>query len=127
MTTTAATDPEDIKIITLARASRARTSAAEGACVRDIDGRTYAASSVALPHLKLSAVAVATAMAVSSGAPGLEAVAVSRDRPISQPDRDIIADLARRDVALWHVDATGAVIAYESVGTSRAPEQAEGR
>ena len=72
-------DPEDVKIITLARASRARTAAAEGACVRDTDGRTYAAAAVDLAHLKLSAVAVAVAMAVSSGAQALEAVAVSRD------------------------------------------------
>ena len=61
--------------------SRARTEAAQGACVRDTDGRTYAATSVALPHLQLSAVAVAVAMAVSSGAQGLEAVALAGDEP----------------------------------------------
>ena len=69
-------DPEDAKIVTLARSTRARTGAAEGAAVRDTDGRTYAASSVALPSLSLSALQVAVAMAVSSGAPGLEAAAV---------------------------------------------------
>ena len=70
------TDPEDRKIITLARAARARTQAAQGAAVRDTDGRTYAATSIALPTLQLSATQLAVAMAVSSGAPGLEAVAV---------------------------------------------------
>ena len=69
-------DPEDAKIVTLARSSRARNGAAEGAAVRDTDGRTYAASTVALPSLALSALQVAVAMAVSSGAPGLEAAAV---------------------------------------------------
>jgi hypothetical protein len=69
-------DPEDAKIVTLARSSRARNAAAEGAAVRDTDGRTYAASTVALPSLNLSALQVAVAMAVSSGAPGLEAAAV---------------------------------------------------
>lgn len=69
-------DPEDAKIVTLARATRARTGAAEGAAVRDTDGRTYAASSVTLPSLSLSALQLAVAMAVSSGAPGLEAAAV---------------------------------------------------
>ncbi|GAA0271709.1 cytidine deaminase [Cryptosporangium japonicum] len=68
--------PEDAKIITLARSTRARNGAPEGAAVRDTDGRTYAASTVALPSLGLSALQVAVAMAVSSGAPGLEAAAV---------------------------------------------------
>jgi cytidine deaminase len=68
--------PEDAKIITLARSARARTSAAEGAAVRDETGRTYSATSVELPSLHLSALQVAVAMAVSSGAEGLEAAAV---------------------------------------------------
>jgi hypothetical protein len=69
-------DPEDAKIVTLARATRARTGASEGAAVRDTDGRTYTASTVALPSLGLSALQVAVAMAVSSGAEGLEAAAL---------------------------------------------------
>ncbi|MDQ3576440.1 MAG: cytidine deaminase [Actinomycetota bacterium] len=69
-------DPEDVKIITLARSSRARTGAAEGAAVRDTDGRTYAATTVALPSLRLTALQAAIAAAVSSGASGLEAAAV---------------------------------------------------
>lgn len=73
---TAALDAEDAKIVTLARSTRARTGAAEGAAVRDTDGRTYAAATVALPSLSLSALQVAVAMAVSSGAPGLEAAAI---------------------------------------------------
>lgn len=69
-------DPQDAKIITLARSARARTGAPEGAAVRDGTGRTYAAVSVALPSLRLSALQVAVAMAVSSGADSLEAAAV---------------------------------------------------
>lgn len=69
-------DPEDGKIVTLARSARARTGAAEGAAVRDTDGRTYAAATVALPSLHLTALQAAVAAAVSSGAPGLEAAAV---------------------------------------------------
>ncbi|MFV2171870.1 cytidine deaminase [Actinomadura sp. LOL_016] len=67
---------EDAKIITLARSSRARGGAAEGAAVRDETGRTYTATSVDLPSLRLSALKVAVAMAVSSGAEDLEAAAV---------------------------------------------------
>ena len=68
-----ALQPEDAKLVTLARSARARTRAAQGAAVRDGDGRTYVAATVALPSLELSALQVAVAMAVSSGAPGLEA------------------------------------------------------
>ena len=72
----ALTDPEDAKLVTLARSTRARTRALEGACVRDQDGRTYAGATVDLPTLRLTAVQVAVAMAVSSGARSLEAVVV---------------------------------------------------
>jgi hypothetical protein len=69
-------DPEDAKLITLARASRARTGALEGAAIRDQDGRTYSASTVVVGELMLSAVEVAVAMAASSGVDRLEAAVV---------------------------------------------------
>ena len=68
-------DPEDAKLITLARSARGRTGAAEGAAVRDTDGRTYLAATVALPSLQLSALqaaVVSTAEAVEDA--GLAAV-----------------------------------------------------
>jgi hypothetical protein len=71
--------PEDLKIINLARSARARVMAAEGAAVRDETGRTYAAAAVALPSLRLSALHLAVAMAVSSGADSLEAAALVSD------------------------------------------------
>jgi cytidine deaminase len=69
-------DAEDAKLVTLARSARARTGAAEGAAVRDDIGRTYAAASVDLTSLSLSALQAAVAAAVSSGAQRLEAAAV---------------------------------------------------
>ncbi|MFT4263799.1 MAG: cytidine deaminase [Nocardioides sp.] len=66
--------PEDQKLVTLARSARARTQAAEGAAVRDVDGRTYAGATVDLPHLQVSAIGVCLAMAVSSGSSGLDTV-----------------------------------------------------
>jgi hypothetical protein len=81
--------PEDTKIIILARSARARVAAAEGAAVRDETGRTYAAAAVALPSLRLSALQLAVAMAVSSGAASLEAAVLVSDA--DQPDP---ADLA---------------------------------
>ncbi|MFG1999647.1 cytidine deaminase [Spirillospora sp. NPDC048911] len=85
---------EDKKIITLARAGRARTGAAEGAAVRDETGRTYSATSVDLPSLKLSALHVAVAMAVSSGAEDLEAAAlVTAADTVGDADLAAVRDL----------------------------------
>jgi hypothetical protein len=89
-----AADPEDAKLITLARGSRARGGAAEGAAVRDRDGRTYAAASVNLPSLRLSALQLAVAMAVASGATGLEAAVVLGDQPGDSAGAAAVHDLA---------------------------------
>lgn len=86
----AAPGPEDLKIITLARAARVRVAAAEGAAVRDETGRTYAAAAVALPSLQLSALQLAVAMAASSGASALEAAALVNDGGTPDP-RDVAA------------------------------------
>jgi hypothetical protein len=79
-------DPEDAKLITLARSARARTGAAEGAAVRDLDGRTYVACTVFLPSLSLTALQAAVAAAVSSGAAGLEAAAVVTESPVADDE-----------------------------------------
>ncbi|MFD0203873.1 cytidine deaminase [Saccharothrix saharensis] len=102
-------DPEDQKIVTLARSARARTGAAEGAAVRDTDGRTYAATTIALPSLKLTALQAAVAAAVSSGAEGLEAAAVVTAS--GEVDADSVAavrDLTA-DAPVLRADASGAV------------------
>ena len=102
-------DPEDVKLITLARATLARTGAAQAACVRDTEGRAYAAASVHIEHLMLSAIGVAVAMAVSSAAGGLEAVAlVGEDEP-SAVDLEIVRDLCGGGVTLWWADSRGTV------------------
>ncbi len=90
-------DPEDRKIVALARSALARTGALEGAAVRDTDGRTYTGCTVALPSLALSALQAAVAAAVASGAQGLEAAAVVGTAPVSDADslaavRDLGAD-----------------------------------
>jgi hypothetical protein len=87
-------DPEDAKLVTLARSARARTRAATGAAVRDSTGRTYVAADVSLPSLALSALQVAVAMAVSSGATGLEAAVVLGDS-----SADPAGEAALRDVS----------------------------
>ena len=102
----ALTDPEDLKLVTLARTTRARTRATQGAAVRDQDGRTYAAATVALPHLSLSAVQVAVAMAVTSGARALEAaVVLGEDDEVSDDDLDVVRDLTGAGVPVHLVAA----------------------
>src|SRR6478752_3102285 len=99
---------EDKKLVTLARATRARTGAAEGAAVRDSDGRTYAAATVDLPSLKVSALGVCVAMAVASGSKGLEAAVVLTTADVVFPD-DLAAirDFAGTDVVLHRGDLKG--------------------
>lgn len=100
--------PEDAKLATLARAARARTGAAQGAAVRDVDGRTYVATGVTLPSLALSALQVAVAMALSSGALGIEAAVV-----LGEDNSDGAGVAAVRDVApsatVYCADSSGAV------------------
>jgi hypothetical protein len=95
-------DAEDRKLVTLARSARARTGAAEGAAVRDTDGRTYVAATVALPSLELSALQAALASAVSSGALGLEAAAVVGERP-SADDPGMLALRELAPAAVLHL------------------------
>lgn len=102
-------DPEDLKLITLARAALARTGARQGAAVRDTDGRAYAAASVHLEHLRLSAIAVAVAMAASSGASGIEAAALLSGQRPSAEDLEILRDLADTGVTVWWADGRGTV------------------
>lgn len=102
-------DPEDAKLVTLARSARARANAAQGAAVRDGDGRTYVATGVSLPSLSLSALQVAVAMAVSSGAPGLEAAVVLGDDPSDEAGEQAVREVAA-DATVLHAAADGAVV-----------------
>jgi hypothetical protein len=96
--------PEDKKLVTLARATRARIGAAEGAAARDTDGRTYAAATVALPSLELSAVQACVAMAVASGSPGIDALVLLGDGgDLGEADRAVIADFTGSSGVLVHL------------------------
>jgi hypothetical protein len=100
---------EDRKLVTLARATMARTGAPEGAAVRDLDGRTYAAASVSMASLSLSALEVCVAMAVSSGARGLEAAV--RLGGEGEPDLEAVRELGGDDVLVHVGDARGTISA----------------
>jgi hypothetical protein len=101
-------DGEDLKIITLARSSRARVAASEGAAVRDETGRTYSAAAVALPSLRLSALRLAVAMAVSSGAQKLEAAALVSDGDLDPGDLAVVRELGP-DAIVFHAAPDGTV------------------
>ena len=102
--------PEDAKLITLARSSRARTGANHGAAVRDLDGRTYAASTVKLGALQIDALDLAVAMAVSSGAKGLEAAAVVTDLvPEPLVNASAVRELAGHGISVIIADPDGQV------------------
>ncbi len=98
---------EDAKLVTLARATRARARADEGAAVRDLDGRTYAAASVRLEHLSLTALEVCVAMALSSGSAGLEAAVVLTDG--DGPDLAAMADFAGPGIPVLIGDPRGSI------------------
>lgn len=99
---------EDAKLVTLSRAAQARAGARQAAAVRDLDGRTYVAVEVRLTSLELDALDLAVAMAVSSGARGLEAAAV-----VAHPDRlvnlDTVRDLGGEGIPVHLADPSGTV------------------
>jgi hypothetical protein len=101
-------DAEDLKIINLARSTRARVAASEGAAVRDEIGRTYTAAAVALPSLRLSALRLAVAMAVSSGAHKLEAAALVSDGELDPGDLAVVRDLGP-DATVFHAAPDGTI------------------
>ena len=105
------TDPEDAKLVTLARSTRARAGAAEGACLRDLDGRTHAGATVSLLGLELTAVQVAVAMAVTSGARGVEAVVVLGEADdTTTADLGVLRDFAGAAVPVHLVALDGTVV-----------------
>jgi cytidine deaminase len=92
-------DAEDEKLVTLARSARARTGAAAGAAVRDDIGRTYAAATVTLPSLTLTALQAAVAAAISSGSTTFEAaVVVTEGDILGDEEKALIADIGHPTV-----------------------------
>ena len=112
-------DPEDAKIVALARSARLRAyvphrGGGEGAAVRDTDGRTYAAATVEHtdPALTTSALRAAVVAAASSGARGFEAAAVVTASPT----------VAEADLAILREFGTGVpVLVISPDGTPHPP------
>lgn len=111
MTTPADLSAEDAKLVVLARATKARTGAAEGAALRDLDGRTYASATLDLPSLRVSALAGCLAMAASSGAKGVEAAVVLGDGVLADADQAALTEFAGAGVPVHLGGASGAISA----------------
>ncbi|GAB1335528.1 cytidine deaminase [Streptomyces sp. E-15] len=117
MTESNGLDPEDRKIVTLARSARARNGVPEGAAVRDETGRTYVAGSVRLASLRLSALRTAVAMAVASGATSLEAAAVvTEEESVVAEDLAAVADLGGAGTPVLLASPDGTVRRTVSAG-----------
>ena len=100
---------DDQKLITLARAARARNGSMIGAAVRDETGRTYAGANVQLPSLVVTAVDLAVGQAAASGAERIDAIAIVTDPATDQrPSIDSAADLGCRQV-IW-ANSAGEVV-----------------
>ena len=109
MTTPADLSAEDAKLVVLARATKARTGAVEGAALRDLDGRTYASATLSLPSLQVSALAGCLAMAASSGAKGVEAAVVLGSGELAEDDLAALTEFAGADVPVHVGSASGAI------------------
>jgi len=106
---------EDDKIVTLARAGRARIQAASGAALRDTTGRTYSSANVEVESLVLSAVELVVGQAVASGAEGIEAVVVCADVDVSVSarDLDVIRGFGGTGIPVHHVAMSGDVLSTQ--------------
>jgi hypothetical protein len=91
--------PEDRKLVTLARSARLRASTEtvppEGAAVREDTGRTYVAGTVQTAGLNFTALQLALASALGSGARRFEAAVLvtEADEP-DDADRRVLKELA---------------------------------
>lgn len=103
-------NPEDQKLVVLARATRARTGAAQGAALRDLDGRTYAGATVDLPSLQVGALGVCIAMAVASGAKGAEAVVLLGHSDLTDADLRALREFAGAGVPVHVGEPNGSIV-----------------
>lgn len=100
-------DAEDAKLVTLARSLLSRTDTGQAAAARDRSGRSYVASAVDLPNLRLEALQAVVAALVASGADGIEAAAVIGWSP-TPSGVAAVRDLDP-SAPIWLVDSSGAV------------------
>lgn len=73
-------NPEDVKLVTLAQATLRRSGAKQAAALRDSTGRTYVAVPVSSSSLSLDAVEAVFTVAMASQITDIEAVVFTGER-----------------------------------------------
>jgi hypothetical protein len=73
-------NPEDVKLVTLAQATLKRSGAKQAAALRDSTGRTYVAVPVSSSSLSLDAVQAVFTVAMASQITDIEAVVFTGER-----------------------------------------------
>ncbi len=100
-------NPEDVKLVTLAKATLTRSGAEQAAALRDNTGRTYVAISVASPSLNLDAFEAVLTVALASGITGVESVVACGDQPANSK---AIRDFAPT-ATIFYINSSGAEVA----------------
>jgi hypothetical protein len=99
------TNPEDVKLSTLATSTLARSGAKQAAALRDTTGRTYVAINVVSPSLNLTALEAVLTVALASGITGIEGVVVAGDMPSHVK---VITDFAPT-ATVFHIDSAARI------------------
>jgi hypothetical protein len=74
-------NPEDLKLLTLAKATMTRSNSKSAAALRDNTGRTYVAISVKSGDFEVDSLIAVLVVAKASSINGIEAVVVCGDEP----------------------------------------------
>ncbi|MEY3578709.1 MAG: hypothetical protein RIS49_687 [Actinomycetota bacterium] len=96
-------NPEDLKLVTLATSTLARSKATSAAALRDTTGRTYVAINVVAPSLNLDALQAVLTVALASGISGIESVVAVGDKPASGK---VITEFAPQ-ATVFYIDSNG--------------------
>jgi hypothetical protein len=74
-------NPEDLKLLTLAKATMARSNSNSAAALRDNTGRTYVAIPVKSGALEVDALLAVLVVAKASSINGIEAIVICGEKP----------------------------------------------
>jgi hypothetical protein len=96
-------NPEDLKLVTLATNTLARSGSLQAAALRDTTGRTYVAINVQSPSLNLDAFEAVLTVALASGISGIESVVAVGTEP---GNAKVIKDLAPT-ATVFYISAEG--------------------
>ena len=93
-------NPEDLKLLTLATATQARSGSASAAALRDTTGRTYVAIPVAIGEFHVDAIHAVLVVALASQISGIEAIVVAGTKP-EQTSIDAATNFSASAQVFW--------------------------